>query len=427
MAELVEQLLRQNPWWSSGRVEAVSGMTRRALFDVLMGQLGRKQMIAVVGMRRVGKTVLLLQLLERIIAKGDARRVLFFSFDELLAREPDIIERVLAEYERILKGELRDVVVMFDEINHIPDWQVVLKRFYDLQRGIKFIVSGSSAMQIRRGRESLAGRIYEFELRPLDFSEYLALRSVAVTDEKVQSPLLRKEAQRYLTQGGFPELVPEDDFESAKRYVRSITDKVLFADLPLACDIGNPDILRAVFALIAGNPGAIVEYKNLADALKVSAQTISKYADALEQGFLVRPLINRRGSKLASARKAKKYYLTTPSLALAAAMTEAEHAALLPALAENAVITHIDARHFWREYDELDALDGDLPVEVKYRDTFDIGNNLRAVKKLGHGRLTVVTRDTARKETREGIQVEYVPLWSYLLHHRAGWKESGER
>ena len=125
-------------------------------------------------MRRTGKSVLLLQFIRSFLSKISPKRILYFSFDEILGRDPDIIENIIEIYENeILKDELKNVYIFFDEINHLENWQVILKRFYDLKRKIKFFVSGSSSIYLKKTEESLAGRIYEFNLPPLSFKEYL--------------------------------------------------------------------------------------------------------------------------------------------------------------------------------------------------------------------------------------------------------------
>ncbi len=415
---LLERLLVQNPWWERKGVEAVAGLEKRDAFSLIRGQMKAKQIISITGLRRVGKTVLARQLVQRLLDEGiEARRILYFSFDDLLAKDPKIVEEVLQTYERmILKAELRNVHIFFDEINSLPEWQVVLKRFYDLEQGIKFLVTGSSGIRIRKSAESLAGRIFEFELKPLSFREFLRLRQVQLSENlEVHAATLQNELSRYLAVGGFPELVQEADFELAKQYVGSIADKVILSDIPQAGDVGNPEILKEVFRILASSPGSLVEYKSLASSLKVSYQTISKYVHLLESAFLIRVVRNRRGSAVAMSRKAKKIYLATPTLALFSADSESQLLSILPVLAENAVALHLDARYFWKEYYELDFLTERGAVEVKYAEQAEAGRNIAAAARKGEKHLTVVTKNDERTEKREGVAVSYVPLWKFLL------------
>lgn len=415
MAELTERIVRQNPWWEGRQIETVKGMEKRELFSEILGYVDKKQILAVLGLRRVGKTVLILQLIEHLLKTVNPRQIMYFSFDELLAKEPEIIEDVLFAYENeILKRELKDVYIFLDEINYIRDWQVVLKRFYDMDRKIKFIVTGSSGIQIRKAKESLAGRIYEFELKPLRFREFLTLRKIDFKEPALHSLAIKRELMEYLMKGGFPEMINESDFAKAKKYVSGIAEKIIFSDIPKVYDVGNPEILREIFLMIAKKPGSIIEYKKIAETLKITYQTVSKYIHYLEESYLIKSLYNFRGSPVATARKSKKIYLSSTSLILFALDFEQDFISIMPAIAENAVVSHLDAKYFWREYFELDVLHDKIPIEVKYGE-LDIKNNIHAVKKLRLKRLLVITKDVEKKEQRENIAIQFVPLWKFLL------------
>lgn len=415
--EPLERILRQNPWWEGKEIEATKGLRERPLLDEVLKYKDDRQIIAVIGLRRVGKTVLMLQFINRLLREVDAKRVLYFSFDEIAGKRPEVIEEVLKVYEEeVLREELKDAYIFFDEINHIEDWQVILKRYYDLNKRIKFVVSGSSSIYLRRTRESLAGRIYEFELGPLSFGEFLYLRGIEVKDLTIQSPTLRRELNNYFVRGGFPEIMDERDFEKARKYVSSVMEKIVFYDIPKVYDVGEPELLREILGLIARKPGSLVEYRKIASALNLSYQTVSKYVGYLERAFLVKLIYNYRGSPIARARKLKKAYLGAPSLALAFMRSEGEVYSIVPELAENLVATHLGAKFFWRKYYEVDFLHDKVPVEVKYRERpEEIDGALEAAKQLKSNRLVVVTKDLEKKERRGRVNVSFIPLWKFLL------------
>ncbi len=415
---IIERLLVQNPWWEGRKIESLKNMQKRDAFGVVQNQMKAKQIISITGLRRVGKTVVVRQIIESLLDSGvEAKRIIYFSFDELLAKDPGIIEDVLNTYENtVLKAELKDLYVFFDEINHIPNWQVALKRFYDLEKGIKFVVTGSSGIRIKKAAESLAGRIFEFEMKPLNFGEFLRLKDIDISGNlDLHSLTLQRELSSYLMFGGFPELVKESDFEKAKLYVWGIVDKIILSDIPQVGDIGNPEILREVFKIIARTPGSIVEYKNLASSLKVSYQTISKYVHYMEAAYLIRIVSNKRGSAVAMSRKAKKVYLATPSLAIISADSESQLVSLLPQLAENAVCIETQAKYFWKDYYEIDFLADDHAIEVKYSEDPDAVRNIIAAAKKGEKTLLVVTKNHEAAEKKGGVEVKYIPLWKFLL------------
>ncbi len=413
--ELIERLIRQNPWWQGKEVEGIASLQPRNLYQSLLGTLQDKQIISLIGLRRVGKTTLLYHLIAKLLQEGrEPKSIFYFSFDELLGKEPDIIEKVIELYQsEILRKGGKEVYVFLDEITHVQDWQVILKRYYDLG-GIKFFVSGSSGVFLKKSKESLAGRIYEFELLPLSFQEYLSLRKISFQDRSVNRLVLKQELPRYLFAGAFPEIVLETNNEKVTRYVRSIVEKIIFYDIPQVYDVNEPAVLFQIFESIARNPGNLMEYTTLASTFKVTYQTISKYVDYLERAFLLRRLYNYRGSPLARARKAKKAYLSTPTLAAAFA-SEEELRPLLPQLVENIIVVQLRARFFWREYYEIDIIHNKLPIEVKYQDQPEIAGAVAGARKLQAKELLVITKDTERKEESNGLKITLIPLWKWLL------------
>ncbi|MEA3369569.1 MAG: ATP-binding protein [Candidatus Ratteibacteria bacterium] len=414
---LLERILRQNPWWQGKEIKEIKNYKERFLLKEIEKYFNNPQIIAILGLRRTGKSVLLAQIIKRFLLKSQPKRILYFSFDEILGKDPEILEKILEIYENeILKEDLENVCIFFDEINHLKDWQIILKRFYDLKRKIKFFISGSSSIYLKKSKESLAGRIYEFNLYPLNFKEYLYLKGVDVKNVALQALVLKKELNRYFLSGSLPEIIQEVDFSKIKKYINSLIDKIAFYDIPKVYEINEPEVLKMIISFIAQRPGMTLDYQNLASSLKVSYQTISKYVGYLEKAFLIKLLYNFRGSPIARARKLKKAYLGSINLASGFLDSEQELLGNLSLLAENLVCLHLDAKWFWKKYTEIDFYHKDIPVEVKYTETKpDIKNSFLAAKHLRAKRITIVTKDTEKEEERNGIKIVYLPLWKFLL------------
>lgn len=413
---LLERILRQNPWWANKEIDEFGGYKERFLVEEIWKYLNDSQIVAILGLRRTGKTVLLLQIIKRLLLRNHPKRILYFSFDEILGKDPEIIEKVIEIYENeILKEDLENVYVFLDEINHIENWQVILKRFYDFKRRIKFFVSGSSSIYLKKTEESLAGRIYEFNLPPLSFREFLYLKGVKVEDMSFQRLTLKKELNRYFLSGSLPEIMEESDFLKIKKYISSIVDKIIFYDIPKIYEVAEPEVLKIILSLVAQNPGMLLEYRSLASNLRITYQTVSKYVRYLEKSFLIKLVYNFRGSSVARARKLKKAYLGSINLIAGFLDSEKELLEKLPLLAENLVCLHLDAKWFWKKYTEVDFYKK-IPIEVKYTGTKpDIKNALLAAKTLKSQRLFIVTKDIEQKEVQKDIRVSYLPLWRFLL------------
>ena len=416
---LLERIIKQNPWWEKKEIEGIKDYQKRFLLKEIWQYCDNKQMIAVLGMRRTGKTVLLLQTIEKLlkIKRIPQQKILYFSFDEILGKDPEIIEKIIETYENeILKDDLKNVYIFFDEVNHLKNWQVVLKRYYDLNKNIKFFVSGSSSIYLKKAKESLAGRIYEFELKPLSFKEFLYLKKIKVENLNLQQTSLKKELNKSFLSVSLPEIIQENDFLKIKKYINSIVDKVIFYDIPKVYEIDEPEVLKNILSLIAQKPGMLLEYQSLAKSLGISYQTVSKYINYLEKSFLIKRVYNFRGSPIARARKLKKVYLGAINLSAGFMDSEKEIFEQIPFLAENLVCLNLDAKWFWRKYFEIDFYHQNIPIEVKYTETEpDIKNNLLAVKSLKSKKLLVITKNFEDKKTIQEIKVEFIPLWKYLL------------
>lgn len=414
---LLERIIKQNPWWERKKIEEIKDYQKRFLLKELWKYRDDSQIIAVLGMRRTGKTVLLLQTIEKLLKRIPPKRILYFSFDEILGKDPEIIEKVIEIYENeILKDELKNVYIFFDEVNHLKNWQVILKRYYDLKKRIKFFISGSSSIYLKKTKESLAGRIYEFELKPLNFKEFLYLKGIKIENLNLQQLTLKKELNKYFLSGSLPEIIKENDFLKIKKYINSIVDKVIFYDIPKVYDVGEPEVLKSILSLIAQKPGMLLEYRSLASSLGISYQTVSKYVGYLEKSFLINLIYNFRGSPIARARKLKKAYLGTVNLAAGFMDSEKELLNQIPFLAENLVCSHLNAKWFWKKYTEIDFYHQNIPIEIKYtNEKPEIKNNLLAVKYLRSKKLLVITKNFEGKKVMKGINTKFIPLWKYLL------------
>lgn len=248
----------------------------------------------------------------------DPRAVLYFSFDEF--RESQIRD-VLREYETLMPTDLGSGrhLLLLDEIQKLPGWEDQLKALYDrLRKTLKVIISGSESLFIRKGsRETLAGRLFEFTIRPLSFREYLNFREVKFEPLELHEKELSRHFDEFLLIEGFPELVGLKDKTVLRKYLReSIVEKVVFGDLPTLLGVRDVSSLESLLNVLMDEPGQLVELSELAGELKLSRQTLSNYLTYLEQCFLVRKLYNYSKGRRKVERKLKKYYPTIVSVDL---------------------------------------------------------------------------------------------------------------
>jgi len=208
----------------------------RKLFGEIFPYLHERQILSIVGLRRTGKTILLKQLIKKLLASVQPEAILFLTFDEAIIPGNITIANYLNEYLEKIAPKDGKLYIFLDEIQYNRNWQHILKRYYDTDVRIKFVISGSSSLFLRKKTtESLAGRIYEFSLPVLSFEEYLELKNVkkemlmayraaAVSFDMKAADMparekfflqygadMEKEFEQYLWYGQFPEIVKESN------------------------------------------------------------------------------------------------------------------------------------------------------------------------------------------------------------------------
>lgn len=187
----VEELHRQNPWWRGSSARPIPPF-RRWPFAKLRERLLHPiaPVFGLRGPRQVGKTTLLEQLISALLNELGIPpiRVLRVQFDELewLARAgPDPIITIVSWFESYIfrrdinasaaRGE--PAFVFLDEVQNLDNWHIQIKALVD-HTAVRVLVTGSSALRIARGRDSLAGRIQMVEIGPMRLAEIATLREL---------------------------------------------------------------------------------------------------------------------------------------------------------------------------------------------------------------------------------------------------------
>jgi len=318
MRELIRQKI------VDGLAARVPAFTRR---DVrLPGVKGKA--VAVIGMRRTGKTTFLWQVLADRLAHGTGREgLLYFSFEDerLAGMTAAELQLVVEEYYR-LHPEWRDrkrAVFFLDEIQAVPGWEAFARRLLDTER-VELFVSGSSARLLSREvATSMRGRAMEALVHPFSFREYL--RHVGREPEREPERLpkagrsaLEKDLRAYVAGGGFPEAqgaAARDRFELLRGYV----DVALLRDVVERHAVSHPVALRLMTRHLLGNAAGTFSVNKFhgdlrSQGIAVAKDTLHAYLAHLEDAFLVRTVSVAAGSERRRMVNPRKVYPIDPGL-----------------------------------------------------------------------------------------------------------------
>ncbi len=455
-ARILRDLYDFNPFWK-GLFPSEGRLYHRRQFALLSKLLSFPQMLTLTGLRRTGKTTLLLQLISHLIQNKETspERICLYQFEEKLsAPKLDDLEAFIRLYIRsILKEDIhtpKRIFFFFDELQFVEGWQSVLKKYYDLNKNIKFIVSGSASLFIKKAtRESLAGRAFEEKIRPLSFKEYLSLNPNQTMEpwqndlnlegdlkefmeiNKIVYAKNRDIApdffETFLVQGQFPEIASWEDISLSFRYIReSIVSKLIEYDIPKLYGFRKTDELGLFFTILAKETGNLFAYENLAREVGVAQNTLKEYMNAFIETSIVEILHNYTKKHRKAKRQLKKSYISSPNLTCALHHLTKENLLNNPMmgyLVETEVINGLKEKHpqasFWNQYSkEVDMIvpfkDQLLPIEVKYKNRIqkeDIKpiRNLLLQKDSPHG--IVFTKNEFYKDSTQGKSLYFIPVW----------------
>jgi predicted AAA+ superfamily ATPase len=334
-SDVLKSLRRDNPWWGAEYEPPAAGKQLHRAYFSRFSELALdwtiKRSTILMGPRRVGKTVMLHQMVENAIREGfDGTNILYLSIDTpLYSGKP--LNRLLELFEEETSHRPEEQrIVIFDEIQYLRDWEVHMKVLTDRHPNTKFVGSGSAAAALKlKSQESGAGRFTDFCLPPLTFAEFLAFRKLedklidgqeaeilglfSTTDIK----RLNEEFINYLNFGGYPEAVLNENIQAdIQQFVgRDIIDKVLLRDLPSLYGIEDVQELNRLFTTLAYHTGQEISLDMLSQSSGVAKNTISKYLDYLEAAFLIVRVrrVDETGTTFKRMRNFKAY-LTNPSM-----------------------------------------------------------------------------------------------------------------
>ncbi len=358
-AELELFLSAANPWWQGTRLRPAHPY-RRWLFQHTLKNLknGLAPVTVLRGPRQVGKTTLQEQIIAYLLNEEgiNPKRIFRIQFDDLPALHPlemPILslcywfqDRILGETfnEQAHKGE--SVFLFFDEVQNISDWAPQIKALVD-HHAVRVLLTGSSALRIERGRDSLAGRISTLELSTLLLREIIALRQwgdveplisvngIQVLKDKHFWEELREHGRRhrqlrdkafsaFSARGGYPvaQARPDAPWEEVADYLNeTVIRRVIQHDLRLG-DRGrrrDENLLEEVFRLCcryagqAPSQAIFVSELRFAYDANIGWQRILAYRRFLNDTLLIR-LVEPLELRLKRQRGNRKVCLSDHSL-----------------------------------------------------------------------------------------------------------------
>lgn len=372
-------LYRYNPWWE-GSFKSEHFIPRPQIFETLRDNLSSKQITLLTGLRRVGKTTLMKQVVEYLLIemKVDPKFIFYVSLDDYLLAKNNILE-IIEEYRKIQKITFSDKIYLFlDEITFQKDFELQLKNIYD-QQNAKVYASSSSASLLKSKKAFLTGRNTVIEVLPLDFEEYLQFKKI--TTKKTDRHLLEGYFENFMQTGGIPEYVLTGDVE----YLKELVDDIIQKDIAVFYGVKDVQLLKDFFLLLMERSGKVFSVNKIAKILDISPDSSKRYLQMFVDSYLIflMPRFGKTNERLLSAKK-----IYAADLGIRTHFTGFRDKG---SLFENYVylkIKKLNPRYVYQGGNEIDFLtEKKTLIEVKYNSEMpqsqeDLFNHLEAKNKI---------------------------------------------
>lgn len=286
---------------------------RESYLQKIRGFYNDTEIIKVItGVRRCGKSSLMQTIAQEIQGKGvSEENIIYFDLDKRGFRSiktPDQLEKIIEEASTA-KG-LKYLFI--DEVQNVTGFEEVLNGFRDDDDFSIFITGSNSYLLSGELITKLTGRYIEFEMFPLNFQEYLGMKTFL--KKSIDSNLVQ-EFDNYLLEGGFPKAVQYDSLQDKQTYISSVITEIFEKDIKRRVKIRNVSAFQKVQQYLINNFGATTSLQNILDELekagtKIKRETLNTYIKILCAAKILYECNRFDLKSKKSIAGEKKYYLS---------------------------------------------------------------------------------------------------------------------
>jgi len=399
--------------------------------------LKRKEILAMVGARQVGKTTFLEHLCEEL--KKKKKKIEFLTFEK---------EKDLALFENIedFKDYYKDYdILIIDEFHYAKDGGKKLKYLFDTTK-IKFIISGSSSLELTfETGKYLVGRMFKFLLYPFSFREFLLAKdkklfkvlSVRFPDiffVKINrkrffggeiNQRIQKYFQEYLLFGGYPAVALAKTKQEKIKILESILENYLLRDIKALLNLKTQRELLKTTEFLATQIGNLLNYKELSNVSNFKYKEVLRHLEILENTFIIdllRPFYKNPRTEL--VKTPKVYFLDNGFRNyLLSDFKKIKKRNDVGQLVENFVYSALKRRklgkiNFWRtkskaEIDFVLQKQGEIiPIEVKYSKVPLIGKSFYSfIEKFSPKKGYIFTQGFSDIKKIKNTKIYFLPVY----------------
>ena len=280
-----------------------------------------REVIVIKGVRRSGKSTLLMNEMKRLISNGiDVKNILFVNFEDqrfIMFDEQTLLEEIKNVYLEYVKP-VGNIVIMLDEVQNIKAWEQWVLKEYELSDNHLYVTGSNSHLLGAEFGTALGGRYLDIEVYPLSFQEYLSFNAINIESKSAlihHKITVQQHFNDYMADGGFPKSVMLADKELKKEVVKSYYDSILLKDIVARHKLKNYQLLHELSLFMLSNNATINAYNKLKNNFSTSFDTIRDYIEYLMNAYIVLSINKFDYSIKKQIANPKKFYAIDTGLA----------------------------------------------------------------------------------------------------------------
>lgn len=424
--------------WNFWKKELDIGIKRKEYLKFALRFLKSNIVLAIIGVRRSGKSFLMRQLAKELKEKGvKENNILIINFEDRRFTEFNLklLDQIYETYLENLKPT--KPYIFLDEIHKIPEWEKWVRTFHELNKAKIIVSSSSSKLMYGELASVLTGRHLDIVVFPLTFSEFLYFRGLKIRDKldlvakKIE---IKNFLNEYLEYGGFPEVV----LSKEKKLLLTYFEDILAKDIEKRYKVRETEKLKSLANFYLTNISSLITFNSLKKYLELSTDTIEKFSSYLEEANILF-FIKRFSFKVKEQEKAaRKIYAIDVGLANSVGFKFSRD---LGKIIENIVAINLKKNetlnpniktYYWQ-----DILKKEVDFVIKEKQKInqliqvcwdiekyktkerEVNALLKASKELKCNNLLIITEDKEGEEKIKGKTIKYAPLWKWLLENKS--------
>ena len=313
---------------------------RPVYLDRIKPFIGKEIIKVITGQRRVGKSYILLQLIDEIRKLYPDCNIIYINIE---LHEFDTIRTHTALFQyiekKLVKG--KENFLFIDEIQEVKSFELCLRSLLAESKCDIFCTGSNAQMLSGELATSLSGRYIQFPVYSLSYSEFLEFHSLKNSNDNLV---------KYLRFGGMPYLIHTGlDQNVAFEYLKNVNSTILLKDVVARENIRNVFFLENLTAFLADNTGSVLSALNISKYLKsqqqnMPTQTVLNYLHALTNAYYLHRVQRAEINGMKIFEVGDKYYFE--DLGLRNAIRSFEYRNDVNKLMENVVYLHLRRKNY---------------------------------------------------------------------------------